>query len=152
MAGRRAGIRGATKSRARRRRLPRRRHRRPRLRRQRQAESDRGLFDPHPRADVAGVIDALGEKQAILIGHDWGAPIAWNTALFHPDKVRAVAGLSVPHLGRGPMPRIQLFRRLYKDRFFYMLYFQEPGTAEAELEPTCARRCGKSIIGSPARA
>ena len=85
-------------------------------------------------ADVAGVIDALGEKQAILIGHDWGAPIAWNTALFHPDKVRAVAGLSVPHLGRGPMPRIQLFRRLYKDRFFYMLYFQEPGTAEAELE------------------
>ena len=85
-------------------------------------------------ADIAGLITALGETQAILVGHDWGAPIVWNTALFHPEKVRAVAGLSVPHLGRGPAPRIELFRKIYKDRFFYQLYFQEPGVAEAELE------------------
>jgi pimeloyl-ACP methyl ester carboxylesterase len=85
-------------------------------------------------ADVAGLIAALGEKQAILVGHDWGAPIVWNTALFHPEKVRAVVGLSVPHTGRGPAPRIELFRRIYKDRFFYQLYFQAPGVAEAELE------------------
>jgi len=43
-------------------------------------------------------------------------------------------GLSVPHMGRGPAPRIELFRKIYKDRFFYQLYFQEPGVAEAELE------------------
>ena len=49
-------------------------------------------------------------------------------------KVRAVAGLSVPHAGRGPAPRIELFRNIYKDRFFYQLYFQQPGVAEAELE------------------
>jgi pimeloyl-ACP methyl ester carboxylesterase len=85
-------------------------------------------------ADIAGVIGALGHDQAILIGHDWGAPQVWNTALFHPEKVRAVAGLSVPHTGRGPMPRIEIFKQLYKDRFFYQLYFQEPGVAEAELE------------------
>lgn len=85
-------------------------------------------------ADLAGLIDALGDGSAILIGHDWGAPIVWNTALFYPEKVRAVAGLSVPHLGRGPMPRIELFRQIYKGRFFYQLYFQEPGVAEAELE------------------
>ena len=85
-------------------------------------------------ADIAGLVSALGADRAILIGHDWGAPIVWNTSLFHPEKVRAVAGLSVPHLGRGPMPRIQLFRQLYKGRFFYQLYFQEPGVAEAELE------------------
>ena len=85
-------------------------------------------------ADIAGLVTALGEDRAILIGHDWGAPIVWNTALFHPEKVRAVAGLSVPHLGRGPMPRIELFRNIYKDRFFYQLYFQTPGVAEAELE------------------
>jgi pimeloyl-ACP methyl ester carboxylesterase len=85
-------------------------------------------------ADVAGVVESLGEKQAILIGHDWGAPIVWNTALFFPERVRAVAGLSVPHAGRGPMPRIELFKNLYKDRFFYQLYFQEPGVAEAEFE------------------
>ena len=85
-------------------------------------------------ADIAGLIEALGQRQAILVGHDWGAPIVWNTALFHPDKVRAVVGLSVPHIGRGPVPRIQLFRRLYEGRFFYQLYFQAPGVAEAELE------------------
>jgi pimeloyl-ACP methyl ester carboxylesterase len=84
--------------------------------------------------DIAGLIEGLGEKQAILIGHDWGAPIVWNTALFFPDKVRAVAGLSVPYTGRGPAPRIQLFKNLYKDRFFYQIYFQEPGVAEAEFE------------------
>jgi len=85
-------------------------------------------------ADVAGLITALGEQQAILIGHDWGAPIVWNTTLFHPDKVRAVAGLSVPHTGRGPMPRTEIFKQIYKDRFFYQLYFQQVGPPETELE------------------
>jgi pimeloyl-ACP methyl ester carboxylesterase len=85
-------------------------------------------------ADIAGLVAALGESRAILIGHDWGAPIVWNTALFHPEKVRAVVGLSVPHTGRGPAPRLELFRKIYKDRFFYQLYFQSPGVAEAELE------------------
>ena len=85
-------------------------------------------------ADIAGLIAALGEEKAILIGHDWGAPMVWNTALFFPDRVRAVAGLSVPHLGRGAIPRVERFRQIYKDRFFYQLYFQTPGVAEAELE------------------
>ena len=85
-------------------------------------------------ADIGGLIAALGAERAIVVGHDWGAAIAYRTALFHPERVRAVAGLSVPYLGRGPMPSIQLFRNIYKDRFFYQLYFQEPGVAEAELE------------------
>jgi pimeloyl-ACP methyl ester carboxylesterase len=85
-------------------------------------------------ADIAGLIAALGVEKAILIGHDWGAPIVWNTALFFPDRVRAVVGLSVPHLGRGAIPRVERFRQIYKDRFFYQLYFQTPGVAEAELE------------------
>src|SRR5690349_16100831 len=73
-------------------------------------------------SDIAGLIEGLGEKQAILIGHDWGAPIVWNTSLFFPEKVRAVAGLSVPYTGRGPAPRLELFRNIYKDRFFYQIY------------------------------
>lgn len=85
-------------------------------------------------ADIAGLIAALGEEKAILIGHDWGAPMVWNTALFFPDCVRGVVGLSVPHLGRGTIPRVERFRQIYKDRFFYQLYFQTPGVAEAELE------------------
>lgn len=85
-------------------------------------------------ADIGGLITALGAESAVVVGHDWGAAIAYRTALFHPERVRAVAGLGVPYLARGPMPSIQLFRNIYKDRFFYQLYFQEPGVAEAELE------------------
>ncbi len=84
--------------------------------------------------DVVGLIDALGEQQAILIGHDWGAPIVWTTAIRYPTRVRAVAGLSVPHLGRSERSTIDIFREVYKGRFFYQLYFQEPGVAEKEFE------------------
>jgi len=85
-------------------------------------------------SDVASVIDQLGGGKAILFGHDWGAPIVWSTALLHPDKVRAVAGLSVPCVPRGPVSFIDLIKSVYKDRFFYQLYFQQEGVAEAELE------------------
>jgi pimeloyl-ACP methyl ester carboxylesterase len=84
--------------------------------------------------DVVGLIDAFGEDDAVLIGHDWGAPICWHTALLHPERVRAVAGLSVPFLPRRPVSPIDLYRQLYAGRFFYQLYFQEEGRAEAELE------------------
>ncbi|HKP60746.1 MAG TPA: alpha/beta hydrolase [Polyangiales bacterium] len=85
--------------------------------------------------DVLGVIDALaGADSAILIGHDWGAPIVWTTAIRHRARVRAVIGMSVPYLGRGKRPALDVYREVYKDRFFYQLYFQTPGVAEAELE------------------
>ena len=85
--------------------------------------------------DLVGLIEALGEQSAVLIGHDWGAPIVWNTAVMKPEHVDAVVGMSVPHLGRnGPVPPTQLMSAVYRDRFFYMLYFQEPGVAEAEFE------------------
>lgn len=89
-------------------------------------------------ADISGLIGALGAERAAVVGHDWGGPIAYSTALLHPERVRAVAGLSAPALDRGPMPSVQLYRNIYKDRFFYQLYFQEPGVAEAELEADVA--------------
>jgi pimeloyl-ACP methyl ester carboxylesterase len=85
-------------------------------------------------ADIVGLIDALGEERAILIGHDWGAPICWNTAVLHPERVAAVAGLSVPYRQRPPVPPMTLWRQLYQGRFFYQLYFQDEGVAERELE------------------
>jgi pimeloyl-ACP methyl ester carboxylesterase len=88
----------------------------------------------HMTDDVIGLIDALDERQAILIGHDWGAPIVWTTAIRYPDRIRAVAGLSVPHLGRGTRPAIDRYREMYQGRFFYQIYFQEVGRAERELE------------------
>ena len=83
-------------------------------------------------SDVAAVIDALGGR-AILFGHDWGAPIVWQTAVRYPDKVAAVAGLSVPYTPTSDTSFIPLLRKLYEGRFFYQLYFQEPGVAEAEF-------------------
>lgn len=85
-------------------------------------------------ADLIGVLDALGEKQAVIVGHDWGAPMAWNSAVLHPDRYRAVVGMSVPYLPRGPMPPVQMMRAMFQNNFFYILYFQEPGVAEAEFE------------------
>jgi pimeloyl-ACP methyl ester carboxylesterase len=84
--------------------------------------------------DLLGVLDALGEKQAVIVGHDWGAPMAWNSAVLHPDRYRAVVGMSVPYLPRGPMPPLQMMRAMFQNNFFYILYFQEPGVAEAEFE------------------
>lgn len=84
--------------------------------------------------DVVGLIDALGRDEAFVIGHDWGAPIAWTTAIRYRERVRAVVGMSVPHLPRGDRPLIDVLRKAYAGRFFYQLYFQTPGVAEAELE------------------
>lgn len=84
--------------------------------------------------DIIGLIPALGYESAIVIGHDWGAPTAWGCALHHPDRVTAVAALSVPFSPRPEVPPMQTMRAMFKDMFFYQMYFQEPGVAEAELE------------------
>lgn len=88
--------------------------------------------------DAAAVIEAMGGT-AIVVGHDWGAPIAWQTARLHSEHVTAVAGLSVPYLPVGPVSTMELWDTLYADRFFYMKYFQTPGVAEAELSADTAR-------------
>ena len=84
--------------------------------------------------DVIGLVDHFGERQTVLIGHDWGAPIVWNTTALHPDRIAAVAALSVPYSPRGKVSSIELWRQIYAGRFFYQVYFQEPGKAEAEFE------------------
>ncbi|ATQ44073.1 alpha/beta fold hydrolase [Caulobacter mirabilis] len=87
--------------------------------------------------DVAGVIEHLSaDGTGVLIGHDWGAPIVWNTALTRPDRVSAVAGLSVPYTGVPQAMFLDLVKAAFTDRgrFFYQVYFQDVGVAEAELE------------------
>jgi pimeloyl-ACP methyl ester carboxylesterase len=88
-------------------------------------------------ADVAGVAEHLQpDAPAILVGHDWGAPIVWNTALARPDRVCAVAGLSVPWTGIAKAPFLDAIHAAFtaKGRFFYQVYFQDEGVAEAELQ------------------
>jgi pimeloyl-ACP methyl ester carboxylesterase len=93
----------------------------------------------HLVGDMVGVLDALGEQTCVIAGHDWGAPVAWNAALMRPDRFRAVAGLSVPYAPRGSVPPLTSMRQTAGEKFFYMLYFQEPGVAEAELERDVAK-------------
>lgn len=86
--------------------------------------------------DVVGLVQALGETKAMVIGHDWGAPVAWHAALFRPDLFTAVAGLSVPPPFRGRP--LDLLRQGGITNFYWQ-YFQAPGVAEAELERDVAR-------------
>jgi pimeloyl-ACP methyl ester carboxylesterase len=91
----------------------------------------------HMIGDVAGVIEALSpDGRAVLVGHDWGAPIVWNTALVRPDRVRAVCGLSVPYLGAPTRSFRETYEEVFtaRGKFFYQHYFQAEGVAEAELE------------------
>jgi pimeloyl-ACP methyl ester carboxylesterase len=85
-------------------------------------------------ADAVGLIDALGAKDAVVVGHDWGAAIAWQCAVLQPQRFRAVASLSIPFTPRAPAAPTAIFRRRFEGQFFYILYFQEPGVAEAELD------------------
>lgn len=85
-------------------------------------------------ADLLGLLDELGEEKAVFVGHDWGAPVVWHLAQRVPERVRAVVGLSVAFRGgRGPQPLIPTMKALFGDTFFYILYFQQPGVADAEL-------------------
>ncbi len=85
--------------------------------------------------DIVGLVRALGESQAIIVGHDWGAPVAWHCALLRPDIFRAVGLLSVPFLPRGPIRPSDGMKALEgKKNWFYQNYFQEPGRVEKELD------------------
>jgi pimeloyl-ACP methyl ester carboxylesterase len=83
-------------------------------------------------ADMCGLLDAVGEQSAIFVGHDWGANVAWQLALLHPERVRAVAGLSVPFVPRAPAPPIPIMRR-HLGEDFYIVWFQAPGIADEAL-------------------
>lgn len=85
-------------------------------------------------ADNVGLVAALGEERAVIVGHDWGAPIAWTSALLRPDVFTAVAGLSVPYSPPSELRPLAVMRAMAGDEEFYVEYFQEPGRAEAEIE------------------
>lgn len=85
--------------------------------------------------DVVGVLDALNLEQATLVGHDWGAMVVWNTALFHPSRFNGVIGMSVPYVPRSDRPPLEIWRETMGDNFFYINYHNEPnGVAEAEYD------------------
>jgi pimeloyl-ACP methyl ester carboxylesterase len=86
-------------------------------------------------ADNVRLAEALGVEDVVIVGHDWGAPISWCSALLRPDLFSALALLSVPYAPPSVQPPTKVFAELFgDDAEFYMNYFQEPGRADAEAE------------------
>lgn len=85
--------------------------------------------------DHVAVVRALGEESAVIVGHDWGATVAAHAALLRPDVFRAAGLLSVPYTPPGGPRPSDVFAGMGGDEEFYVSYFQEPGRAEAEIEP-----------------
>jgi pimeloyl-ACP methyl ester carboxylesterase len=86
--------------------------------------------------DIVGLVHSLGEEKAVIVGHDWGAPVAYNCALLRPDIFHALILLSVPYSPRswGGTRPTEAMKNMAGDLNFYILYFQEPGKVEKELE------------------
>jgi pimeloyl-ACP methyl ester carboxylesterase len=97
--------------------------------------------------DLNALLDHYGKDQAVFVGHDWGALIVWESAKLHPHRVRAVVGVSVPFV-QWPGAPTQLFDMIYGDRFFYMLYFQQVGPAERELEADVRTTMASVLFGA----
>jgi pimeloyl-ACP methyl ester carboxylesterase len=106
----------------------------------------------HLTADLLGLLDDIGEERAVFVGHDWGSMVVWQLALLAPERVAGVVGMSVPFLPRGDVPPIQAMRMVFGDTFFYILYFQEPGVADADLgrDPAVTMRRMLSGVRMPA--
>ena len=97
--------------------------------------------------DIVGLLDDIDAEKAAIVGHDWGALVAWNAPLFHPDRFAGVVGLSVPPVPRPPAPPIQMWRELFGENFFYIMYFQEPGVADADLSRDTATTMRRMLGG-----
>ncbi|MFK7919249.1 MAG: alpha/beta fold hydrolase [Ilumatobacter sp.] len=100
----------------------------------------------HLSADLIALLDDVGAETATFVGHDWGALVVWDLARFHPDRVAGVVNVSVPYTP-WPMQPTELFKAAYGDRFFYMLYFQEVGPVETELDADIAQTLRTIIWG-----
>ena len=104
--------------------------------------------------DMVCLVKALGEEKAFIVGHDWGANVAWHCALLRPDLFPAVVALSVPFLPRlrGKIPPTDMMKKMSGEHVFYQVYFQEPGRAEAAMEADARRTLAMtlySLSGDP---
>jgi pimeloyl-ACP methyl ester carboxylesterase len=98
------------------------------------APTDVGAYrSDHLAADLVGLLDDVGADEALFVGHDWGSMVVWDLSRLHASRVRGLVNVSVPYTDWPARPT-DLFRALSGDRFFYILYFQDVGPAEAELE------------------
>jgi pimeloyl-ACP methyl ester carboxylesterase len=101
----------------------------------------------HLTGDLLGLLDDLGEERAVFVGHDWGANVVWSLAQLAPERVAGVVGMSVPFIPRPSAPPTERLRAIFGDAFFYMLYFQDPGVADADLGRDPATTMRRMLAG-----
>ncbi|XP_021889244.1 uncharacterized protein LOC110808163 [Carica papaya] len=102
----------------------------------------------HIVGDLVGLLDALGIDQVFLVGHDWGAFIAWHFCLFRPDRIKALVNLSVALNPRNPVRKpVESFRALFGDDY-YICRFQEPGEIEEEFAQVDTRKLITCFLAS----
>jgi pimeloyl-ACP methyl ester carboxylesterase len=96
------------------------------------AVTDYGLTEL--TADLAGMLDALKIDRAVFVGHDWGGFVAWAMPVMYPERTAGVIGVCTPYI---PFPPLSQMRAMVggKDERIYILWFQEPGRAEAVMDP-----------------
>lgn len=102
----------------------------------------------HVVGDLVALIDAVTADQdkVFVVGHDWGANIAWALCLYRPDKVKALVNMSVAFPPRNPKFRpVDALRHIYGDDY-YMVRFQEPGAIEAEFAQMGTERVLKNFL------
>lgn len=97
--------------------------------------------------DVVGLLDDVGAETATVVGHDWGSVVATNLPLLHPDRISACVTLSVPPTPRPLGPPTESWRTTFGENFFYIIYFQTPGPADAELSSDPARTMRRMLGG-----
>src|SRR6188768_2098482 len=101
----------------------------------------------HLTDDLLGLLDDSGVDKAVFVGHDWGSMVVGQMALLHPERMHGVVAMSVPLIPRGPVAPVQMMRQLFADTFFYIVYFQDPGVADADLGADPAETMTRMLAG-----
>ncbi len=93
----------------------------------------------HLTGDLVALLDYYGYKDAIFIGHDWGANVVWNLALLHPERVNKIINLALPYQERGEKPWIEFMEEVFGEDFYFVHFNRQPGVASAILDENTSR-------------
>lgn len=96
--------------------------------------------------DVVGLFDHFGIQKARLVGHDWGAVVAWTVALNHPERLEKLTILNVPH--PDVMRRFILEDKQQRKNSWYVFFFQIPFFVEWMLSKENFRNMARMLVGS----
>ncbi len=88
----------------------------------------------HLAGDLVALLDHYGYRDAIFVGHDWGAAVVWGLSLLHPGRVSKVINLSLPYQERGEMPWIELLEQTLGSDHYFVHFNRHPGVADAVLD------------------